>query len=94
MLILSKKKKWQYDPTIMQMLKDRCDKLEKDNRRLRGELEAVRHYKEEYEDLIASTKMIKKRYEHLVERGDNLLSLFEGELDGMKKMIEEETENE
>ena len=69
------------DKETVQMWKDRCKKVEKENSRLRGELEAVRHYKEDYEDLIGSLGVLKRRYEHLLEHAEELEALYKEELD-------------
>jgi len=77
------------DPETIQMWKDRCKKLERENSKLRGELEAVKNYKNDYEDLIASLSFLKRRYEYLVEQGESLYNLYKEELDNVLEVAEE-----
>ena len=77
------------DPETIQMWKDRCKKLERENSKLRGELEAVKSYKNDYEDLIASLSLLKRRYEYLIEQGESLYNLYKEELDNVLEVAEE-----
>ena len=76
------------DPETIQLWKDRCKKLERENSRLRGELEAVKRYKNDYEDLIAGVSFLKRRYEYLVDQGEELYNMYKDELDGVLEAAE------
>ena len=84
MIFLKKKD----DPETIQLWKDRCKKLERENSRLRGELEAVKRYKNDYEDLIAGVSFLKRRYEYLVDQGEELYNMYKDELDGVLEATE------
>lgn len=77
------------DKETVQMWKDRCKKVEKENNRLRNELEAVRKYKEDYEDLIGSLSILKRRYESLLNRSEELEQLYRDELDSIHEITKE-----
>lgn len=77
------------DKETVQMWKDRCKKLERDNNKLRSELESVRQYKEDYEDLIGSLDLIKRRYEYLVNQAEELETLYKEELDNILSVSKE-----
>lgn len=80
------------DPETIQMWKDRCKKLERENSMLRGELEAVKRYKEDYEDLIASVGFLKRRYEYLVKQADDIEQRYKDDLDEILKIASENNE--
>ena len=77
------------DKETVQIWKDRCKKVEKENNRLRNELEAVRKYKEDYEDLIGSLSILKRRYESLLNRSEELEQLYRDELDSIHEITKE-----
>lgn len=78
------------DKETVQMWKDRCKKVEKENSRLRGELESVRRYKEDYEDLIGSLDILKRRYENLLNRSEELEQLYKDELDNIISIVKDD----
>lgn len=80
------------DPETIQMWKERCKKLERENSRLRGELEAVKQYKEDYEGLIASVDFLKRRYEYLVKQANDIEQRYKDELDEILKIASENNE--
>ena len=77
------------DKETVQIWKDRCKKVENENNRLRNELEAVRKYKEDYEDLIGSLSILKRRYESLLNRSEELEQLYRDELDSIHEITKE-----
>lgn len=86
------KRRIERDPETIQMWKDRCKKLERENSKLRGELEAVKRYKEDYEDLIASVNFLKRRYEYLIDQAEELENSYKDELENILKIANENSE--
>ena len=81
MRISFRQSKIERDPDTIQLWKDKYVKVEKENVKLRSELDAIQQYKDDYEDLIAQVKIIKKRYEYLIEKEEELYNDYKEELD-------------
>lgn len=80
------------DPETIQMWKERCKKLERENSRLRGELEAVKRYKDDYEGLIASVGFLKRRYEYLINQAEEIEQAYKDEFDNILEIASENNE--
>ena len=78
------------DPETIQLWKDKYHKVEKENIRLRSDLNAIKQYKDDYEDLIAQVKVVKDRYEYLVEKEEELYKEYKEELDRVLTIAKDE----
>lgn len=71
------------DKETLKMWQNRCHKLEIENKRLKGELEAIEKYKLDYENLIASVEVIKEHYRQVDENYTRLYEDYKAELDSV-----------
>lgn len=69
------------DKETLRMWQKKCERLEKENLKLKKELEAVEGYKDDYEELIASTKIMKEHYQNLIDNWTALYDDYKHELD-------------
>ena len=76
----------------LRMWQRKCYKLEKENERLKGELAAIQKYKDDYEEQLASLKVIKKHYQEMDKHMDVLYETAKQELDQLLGLTKETVE--
>lgn len=62
------------------LLKKEVKRLEQERNELYTELEAIKNYKQQYEDLIAEVSALKDKYEKLIKKAESISSEYKEKL--------------
>lgn len=62
------------------LLKKEVKRLEQERNELYTELEAIKGYKQQYEDLMAEVSALKDKYEKLIKKAESISSEYKGKL--------------
>ncbi len=71
------------DKDTVALWKKEAKRLEKERNELYIELEAIKNYKEKYQDLIKEAKELKDRYTQLIEQTNSIANQYKKKLESI-----------
>ena len=75
-----RKRKWIYE-YFQTKQKRESERLKKERDSLLAKLNSIRGYKEDYENLITETKILRKRYQDLIAAVENVFEEYKARLE-------------
>ncbi len=71
------------DKDTVALWKKEAKRLEKERNELYNKLEAIKNYKEKYQDLIEEAKKLKDRYTQLIEQTNSIANQYKKNLESI-----------
>lgn len=71
------------DPDSINLWKKECKRLEKERNQLFAELESLKGYKQQYQDLISEVSQLKDKYTKLIGQVESIGDEYKEKLQGI-----------